>query len=81
MLPNFPGGPVDKNSFANAGGTGLIPGLGRFHMPWGNHAPVPQLLKPMLPEPVLGNYSVAPLPATRESPCVSVKTQCNQINK
>ena len=28
----FPGGPVDKN----AGDTGSIPDLGRFHMPWSN---------------------------------------------
>ena len=32
----FPGGPVVKNPPANAGDTDLIPGLGRFHMPWGN---------------------------------------------
>ena len=33
---DFPGGTVDKNPPANAGDTGLIPGLGRFHMPWNN---------------------------------------------
>ena len=33
---DFPGGPLVKNLPANAGVTGLIPGLGRFHMPWGN---------------------------------------------
>ena len=27
----------------NARDTGLIPGLGRFHMPWSNQAYVPQL--------------------------------------
>ena len=32
----FLGGPVVKNLPANAGDMGLIPGLGRFHMPWGN---------------------------------------------
>ena len=53
MVLDFPGGPADKNSSASEGGMGLIPGLGRFHMPWGNYAPVPQLLKPMLPECVL----------------------------
>ena len=31
-MGDFPGGPVDKNSPANAGDTGSIPGLGRFHM-------------------------------------------------
>ena len=30
----FPAGPVAKNPPANAGDTGLIPGLGRSHMPW-----------------------------------------------
>ena len=29
-----PGGPVVKNPLANAWDTGLIPGLGSFHMPW-----------------------------------------------
>ena len=33
---DFPGGPVVKNQPANTGDTGLTPGLGRFHMPWGN---------------------------------------------
>ena len=32
----LPGGSVVKNPPANAGDTGLIPGPGRFHMPWGN---------------------------------------------
>ena len=32
----FPGGTVVKNLPANAGNTGLIPGLGRSHMPWIN---------------------------------------------
>ena len=31
---DFPGGTLDKNPPANAGDTGLIPGLGRSHMPW-----------------------------------------------
>ena len=30
----FPGGSVGKNLPANAGGTGLILDLGKFHMPW-----------------------------------------------
>ena len=33
---DFPGGSVVKNPPANAGDMGLIPGLGRSHMPWGN---------------------------------------------
>ena len=32
----FPGGAVDKNWPANAGDSGLLPGPGRFHVPWGN---------------------------------------------
>ena len=37
---------MDKNLPASAGDTGLILGLGKFHMPWSNWARVPQLLKP-----------------------------------
>ena len=33
---DFPGGPVIKNLPAKAGDMGSIPGLGRFHIPWGN---------------------------------------------
>ena len=33
---DFAGGPVVKNSPANAGDMGSIPGPGRSHMPWGN---------------------------------------------
>ena len=33
-----------KNSPANAGDMGSIPGLGRFHMPWSNRACASQLL-------------------------------------
>ena len=36
ITQDFPGGPVVKNSPANAGDVGLIPGQGRFHMPQGN---------------------------------------------
>ena len=35
-MQDFPGGRVDRNSPANTGDTGLIPGLGRFHMPQSN---------------------------------------------
>ena len=41
---NFPGGPVVKNLTANARDTGLIPDLGRSHMPRSNQAHSPQLL-------------------------------------
>ena len=43
-MMDLPGGPVNKNLPANAGDTGLIPGLGRFHVLQGNWAHVPQLL-------------------------------------
>ena len=33
---DFAGGPVVKNSPANAGDMGSTPGPGRSHMPWGN---------------------------------------------
>ena len=45
-LRDFPGGPVFKNSPANARDMGLIPGPGRSHMPQGNYVHVPQLLSP-----------------------------------
>ena len=32
----FPSGPVLKNLPANAGDTGLIPGLGKSHILWGD---------------------------------------------
>ena len=41
---DFPGGAVVKNLPTNAGDTGLIPGLGRSHMPRSNQARAPQLL-------------------------------------
>ena len=42
-LEDFPGGPGDKNPPANVGYRGLIPGLGRFHVPGGNYAHTPLL--------------------------------------
>ena len=33
-----------QESACQARNVGLIPGLGRFHMPWATKAPVPQLL-------------------------------------
>ena len=41
---DFPGGPVVKSPFGNAGNTSLIPGLGRSYMPRDNEAHAPQLL-------------------------------------
>ena len=42
----FPGDSMAKNLPANAGNTGLISGLGRFHMPRSNSAHGPWLLSP-----------------------------------
>ena len=36
IVKDFPDGAVDKNPPANVEDTGLIPGLGRFHMPQSN---------------------------------------------
>ena len=41
---DFPGGAVVKSPPANAGDTGLSPGLGGSHMPRSDWARVPQLL-------------------------------------
>ena len=41
---DFPGGAVVESPPANAGDTGLSPGLGRSHMPQSNKAHAPQLL-------------------------------------
>ena len=46
---------MDKNLPANAGDTGLIPALGRFHMLQKTKDHAPQLLKPMSLESVLHN--------------------------
>ena len=42
-----PGGPVVKNLSCHARDTGLIPGLGRSHVPQSNKAHAPQLQKPV----------------------------------
>ena len=86
----FPGDPVVETPCANAGDTGLTPGLERFHM-LQNYAHAPQLLKPEHLEPVpcskRNHYSEKPaylneeqpqLDTTRESPHVATKAQCSQ---
>ena len=45
---DFPGGTVVKNLPAT-GDMGLVPGSGRFCMPWGSYAHVPQLPKTVGP--------------------------------
>lgn len=57
---NLAGVTVDKNPAANAGDTGLIPALGRFHMPQSKpmrHNHELQLLKPIHLKPVLHKRS------------------------
>ena len=44
LLLGFPGGAVVENLPANAGDTGLSPGLGRSHVPRSGWAREPQLL-------------------------------------
>ena len=50
---DFAGDPAFKNLPANAGDTGLIPGQGRFHIPRGNYAHAPRMLRlcPRVPAP------------------------------
>ena len=83
---DFPGSAVVKNLPANAGDTGLSPGLGRSHMPRSTSACVPQLLslhsracepqllKPMSLEPVLCNKrshrNEKPTHCKKSSPCL-----------
>ena len=40
-MQDLSGDAVDKNLPARVGDMGSIPGLGRFHMPWSNKAPIP----------------------------------------
>ena len=54
-MEDFPGGPVIKNLPANAGNAVSTPGAGRFYMPCGNEACVPQLLNPHTLELVFHN--------------------------
>ena len=53
---------MDENPPANAGDTGSIPGLGRFHMLQSNKACVPQLLRASLLAQTVKN-----LPAMQET--------------
>lgn len=45
-MQDFPDGPMIKNLPANARGTGLVTGQGRFHMQQASYTHVPQLLIP-----------------------------------
>ena len=73
---DFSGGPVVKNLPANAGEHRFNPWCGRFYMPQGNLACVPQLLKPSQLEAVLCNKRshCNEKHTTRESLCAVMKT-------
>ena len=61
---------MDKTPPANAGNMSLIPGPGRFHMPWSNEAHVPQLLSSALELESHSHWAHAPHPLklTRREP-------------
>ena len=44
---DFPGGPVVKNLHSYAGDMGLLPDLGRLHIPWGKLRPSTTTTEPM----------------------------------
>ena len=93
----FPGGTVVESLPANAGDTGLSPGLGGSHMPRSNWAREPQLLSLRIwslcsatrghdsERPAHRDEEWPPLATTRESPRTETKTQHSQkliiINK
>ena len=69
-IGDFPGGAVVRNPPANAGDTGLIPGLGRSHMPRSSQICEPQLLSLLsrAREPqLLSPRAQSPCSATREA--------------
>ena len=85
---DFPGGPVAKSLPANAGDTSSIPGLGRFHIPRGNQACAPWLLKPTVRElhkrshcdekHMCRKEEQPPLAETRGGPGTATETQHSQ---
>ena len=64
---DFPGGPVVKNAPANAADSGLIPGLGRFHMSLSNQVHEPQLLSPQ--SQLLKPVGLESVPHNKRSHC------------
>ena len=85
---NFPGDTADKNLPTSVGDMGSIPGPGRFHMPQGNKAHAPQILRLTCLKSMLCNKrspgtttGEQPLLApTRESPRTAMKTQHSTEN-
>ena len=63
----------DKNLSASAGDTGLIPGPGRFYIPWSNKACIPQCLG--LHSRALESELPSPHAATSEAPMSSAPQQ------
>ena len=86
----FPGGAVVESLPANAGHTGLSPGLGRSHMSRSNWVREPQLLslrvwslcsatrEAAVMRPTHRDEEWPPLAATRGSPSTETKTQHSQ---
>ena len=70
LIQGFPGDTVVENLPANAGDTGLSPGLGRSHMPRSNWAREPQLLSLR----VWSLYSATREAATVRGPCTVMKS-------
>ena len=69
-MGGFPGGAVLENLPANAGDTGLSPGLGRSHMPWSNWAREPQLMSLC----IWSLFSATGEAATVRGPCTVMKS-------
>ena len=82
---SFPGGSVIKNSPANAGDKGSIPGSGKSHNPQGKLSPCTTTTEPrcsrsdaLQGEATTERSRHTPLTATRGSPCTARETQYSQ---
>ena len=73
---DFLSGTVDKNLPANSGDTGLIFGLGRFHMPQATKARVAQLMSPCIATTEAHMPRVCALP--QEKPHNEKPGHCNK---
>ena len=84
LILGFPGGSVIRSPPANAGDSGLIPGLGRHHILWSNQAHRPQVLTSAL-EPVLCNNrshrNEEPRHHTQSSPCLLQLAKSSHSNE
>lgn len=81
---SFPGGSVVKNSPANAGDKGSIPGSGKSQNPQGKLSPCTTTEPRCSRSDVLQREATAersrrtPLTATRGSPCTAIETRHSQ---